>query len=71
MFKAINAYLVSHCELVGERAEGVAFFSAAKNLYRLASINYACINISVGDRNDELVIEARINPNEITHVKVD
>jgi DNA-binding CsgD family transcriptional regulator len=50
MFKAINAYLVSHCELVGERAEGVAFFSAAKNLYRLASINYACVNISVGDR---------------------
>ena len=50
MFKAIDAYLVSHCELVGERAEGVAFFSAAKNLYRLASINYACINISVGDR---------------------
>jgi DNA-binding CsgD family transcriptional regulator len=50
MFNAINAYLVSHCELVGERAEGVAFFSAAKNLYRLASINYACINISVGDR---------------------
>ena len=51
MFEALHAHLISHCALVAERAEGVAFFLAARDLYRLTSINYACINISVADRS--------------------
>jgi DNA-binding CsgD family transcriptional regulator len=50
MFEALQAHLVSHCALVAERAEGVAFFLAARDLYRLTSINYLCINISVAER---------------------
>jgi DNA-binding CsgD family transcriptional regulator len=50
MFEALQAYLISHCALVAERAEGVAFFLAARDLYRLRSISYACINISVAER---------------------
>jgi DNA-binding CsgD family transcriptional regulator len=50
MFEALHAYLADHCALVAERAEGVAFFLAAKDLYRFTSINYACINISVVER---------------------
>jgi DNA-binding CsgD family transcriptional regulator len=51
MFEALQAHLVGHCALVAERAEGVAFFLAAKDLYRLASINYACINLSAAERS--------------------
>ena len=51
MFETLHAYLTSHCSLVAERAEGVAFLRAAKDLYRLASVNYVCINISVGARS--------------------
>jgi DNA-binding CsgD family transcriptional regulator len=51
MFEALQAHLLRHCTLVAERAEGVAFFLAAKNLYRLANISYACINISVAERS--------------------
>jgi DNA-binding CsgD family transcriptional regulator len=50
MFEALQAYLIGHCTLVAERAEGVAFFLAARDLYRLKNINYACINISVAER---------------------
>ena len=50
MFEILHAHLISHCSLVAERAEGVAFFRAAKDLYQLASIHYVCINISVTER---------------------
>jgi DNA-binding CsgD family transcriptional regulator len=46
MFETVQAHLESRCSLIAERAEGVAFFRAAKDLYRLASIKYVCINIS-------------------------
>jgi DNA-binding CsgD family transcriptional regulator len=51
MFEGLQAHLIGHCALVAERAEGVAFFLAAKDLYRLANIHYACINISVAERS--------------------
>jgi DNA-binding CsgD family transcriptional regulator len=51
MFEALQAHLVTRCALVAERTEGVAFFLAAKELYRLASINYVCMNISVAERS--------------------
>ena len=51
MFEALQAHLINHCELVAERAEGVAFFLAARNLYGLTNINYACINISIAERS--------------------
>jgi DNA-binding CsgD family transcriptional regulator len=50
MFEALQAYLVSNCALVAERAEGVAFLLAARHLYGLTSLNYICINISVAGR---------------------
>jgi DNA-binding CsgD family transcriptional regulator len=51
MFETLQADLLNHCTLVAERTAGVAFFSAAKALYRLASIDYICINISVAERS--------------------
>ena len=50
MFETLHAALLTQCALVAERAEGVAFFRVAKDLYGLASINYVCINISVNAR---------------------
>ena len=50
MFETLHAALLTQCALVAERAEGVAFFRVAKDLYGLASINYVCINISVSAR---------------------
>ena len=50
MFETLHATLLTQCALVAERAEGVAFFRVAKDLYGLASINYVCINISVSAR---------------------
>jgi DNA-binding CsgD family transcriptional regulator len=51
MFEALQAHLVRNCALVAERAEGVAFFLAARQLYCLTSLNYICINISVAERS--------------------
>lgn len=51
MFEALQAHLVSSCALVAERAEGVAFFLAARQLYGLTSLNYVCINIPVAERS--------------------
>jgi DNA-binding CsgD family transcriptional regulator len=51
MFEALQAQLIGHCALVAERAEGVAFFLAAKDLYRLTNISYVCINISIAERS--------------------
>ena len=50
MFESLHNCLLRQCAVVAERAEGVAFFRAAKDLYRLASINYACVNISIAGR---------------------
>jgi DNA-binding CsgD family transcriptional regulator len=50
MFETLHARLATQCALVAERAEGVAFFRVAKDLYGLARINYVCINISVSGR---------------------
>src|ERR1700733_12016282 len=50
MFETLHDTLLTQCALVAERAEGVAFFRVAKDLYGLTSINYACINISVSGR---------------------
>lgn len=51
MFEQLQARLESCCSLVAERNEGVAFFRAAKDLYRLASIKYVCMNISAIGRS--------------------
>jgi DNA-binding CsgD family transcriptional regulator len=51
MFETLQAHLDSCCSLIAERAEGVAFFRAAKDLYRLGSIKYVCINISTIGRS--------------------
>jgi DNA-binding CsgD family transcriptional regulator len=53
MFEKIHAHLVSRCSIVAERAEGVAFLRTAKDLYRLANINYVCINISIAKRRSD------------------
>jgi DNA-binding CsgD family transcriptional regulator len=45
MFDALVTQVVNHASLVGQRTDGVAFFRAAKDLYRLASITYFCANI--------------------------
>src|SRR6266568_9082635 len=50
MFDALITQLVSHTSMVAQRAEGVAFFRVAKDLYRLASVTYFCANISVVTR---------------------
>src|SRR3984893_5446623 len=50
MFDTLITQLASHASMVGERAEGVAFFRAAKDLYRLANVAYFCANISVVTR---------------------
>ena len=36
-----------------ERAEGVAFFKAAKDLYRLADIIYVCVNLRISARRNQ------------------
>jgi DNA-binding CsgD family transcriptional regulator len=51
MFESLHTCLFSQCAVVAERAEGVAFFRAAKDLYGLASINYVCVNISIAGRS--------------------
>ena len=51
MFESLHTCLLSQCAVVAERAEGVAFFRAAKDLYELASINYVCVNISMAGRS--------------------
>jgi DNA-binding CsgD family transcriptional regulator len=48
MFDALLAQLVSRSSIVSQRAEGVAFFRVAMDLYRLASVTYLCVNIPVG-----------------------
>jgi DNA-binding CsgD family transcriptional regulator len=50
MFESLHSCLLSQCAVAAERAEGVAFFRAAKDLYGLASINYVCVNISIAGR---------------------
>jgi DNA-binding CsgD family transcriptional regulator len=46
MFGNLITQLVGQSSMVAQRTEGVAFFRTAKDLYRLASITYVCVNIS-------------------------
>ena len=50
MLDALHTYLVGHCSLVAERAEGAAFLRAAKDLYNLMGLQYVCINLPAGGR---------------------
>jgi DNA-binding CsgD family transcriptional regulator len=45
MFDPLLAQLEGQSSLLIERPEGVAFFKAAKDLYRLADITYVCANL--------------------------
>src|SRR6266571_2091813 len=45
MFDTLIAHMLNHASTVGQRTEGVAFFRAAKDLYRLASVTYFCANL--------------------------
>lgn len=47
MFDPLLAQLEGNSSPVIERAEGVAFFKAAKDLYRLADITYVCVNLCI------------------------
>ena len=51
MLDALHTYLVGHCSLVAERAEGAAFLRAAKDLYSLIGLKYVCINLPAGGRS--------------------
>jgi DNA-binding CsgD family transcriptional regulator len=50
MFDALLATLVSRAAVASQRVEGVAFFRAAKELYRVASLTYVCVNIPAAAR---------------------
>jgi DNA-binding CsgD family transcriptional regulator len=50
MLDALHTYLVGHCSLVAQRSEGAAFLRAAKDLYGLIGLKYACINLPAGER---------------------
>ncbi len=45
MFDSLIAPLVSYSAKVTRREEGISFFKAAKDLYRVAGISYFCIDI--------------------------
>jgi hypothetical protein len=47
MFDGLIAPLVSNSAKVTRREDGVTFFKAAKDLYRVAGISYFCIDIPV------------------------
>ena len=51
MLDALHTYVVGHCSLVAERAEGAAFLRAAKDLYNLIGLQYVCINLPAGGRD--------------------
>jgi DNA-binding CsgD family transcriptional regulator len=46
MFDKLIKQLVGQSSMVAQRPEGVAFFRAAKDLYRLSTMTYVCVNIS-------------------------
>jgi DNA-binding CsgD family transcriptional regulator len=51
MLDSLHTYLVGHCSLVAQRSEGAAFLRAAKDLYGLIGLKYACINLPAGERS--------------------
>jgi DNA-binding CsgD family transcriptional regulator len=51
MLDALHTYLAGHCSLVAQRSEGAAFLRAAKDLYGLIGLKYACINLPAGERS--------------------
>jgi DNA-binding CsgD family transcriptional regulator len=53
MFDKLITQLASQSSRIAQRPEGVAFFRAAKDLYRLASITYVCVNIAVVPRRNQ------------------
>jgi len=50
MTDLLLAQLEGNSSPVIEREEGVAFFKAAKDLYRLADITYVCVNLCISAR---------------------
>jgi DNA-binding CsgD family transcriptional regulator len=53
MFGKLITQIAGQSSMVAQRTEGVAFFRAAKDLYRLASITYVCLNISAVRRRNQ------------------
>jgi DNA-binding CsgD family transcriptional regulator len=53
MFGKLITQIAGQSSMVAQRTEGVAFFRAAKDLYRLASITYVCANISAVRRRNQ------------------
>src|SRR5689334_5928718 len=51
MLEALHTYLASHCSLVAQRSDGAAFLRAARDLYGLIGLKYACINLPAGERS--------------------
>jgi DNA-binding CsgD family transcriptional regulator len=51
MLDALHTYLAGHCSVVAQRSEGAAFLRAAKDLYGLIGLKYACINLPTGERS--------------------
>jgi DNA-binding CsgD family transcriptional regulator len=50
MFDGLITQMVNRASMVGQRAEGVAFFTATKDLYLLASVTYFCANLPLPAR---------------------
>jgi DNA-binding CsgD family transcriptional regulator len=50
MFDPLIVQLEGQSSLLIERPEGVAFFKAAKDLYRLADVTYVCANLRVSSQ---------------------
>jgi DNA-binding CsgD family transcriptional regulator len=53
MFGKLITQIAGQSSMVAQRTEGVAFFRAAKDLYRLASMTYVCVNISAVRRRNQ------------------
>jgi DNA-binding CsgD family transcriptional regulator len=50
MLDPLLTQLEGQCSLLLERPQGVAFFKAAKDLYRLSEVTYICANLCVSSR---------------------
>lgn len=53
MFHSLLSELICHSSIQNQRAEGVAFFKVAKDLYRIASVEYLGVNISLAARQTQ------------------
>ena len=52
MFDALLSKLVASGSIENRRAEGVAFFRVAKDLYGIKSVEYLAANISLASRQE-------------------